>query len=98
VAAGKVKEEFTKSLFTLNNDRIVLDTIKKAEDRESSIIRLHEMEGSTEEVVIDSSYSIGRWREVNLMEDEGYMDFNEGPINLSFTPYEVKTIELEFNR
>ncbi|WP_339148915.1 MULTISPECIES: alpha-mannosidase [unclassified Sutcliffiella] len=98
VAAGKVKEEFTKSLFTLNNDRIVLDTIKKAEDRESTIIRLHEMEGSTEEVVIDSSYSIGRWREVNLMEDEGYMDFNEGPINLSFTPYEVKTIELEFNR
>lgn len=98
VISGEVKEVFTQSLFTVSNERVILDTIKKAEDRESTIIRLHEMEGSTEEVVVDSSYRLKSWREVNLMEDDGFTPFSEGPIKLSFTPYEIKTIEIEFDR
>jgi alpha-mannosidase len=76
----------------------VLDTIKKAEDRDSTIIRLHEMEGSSEQVIVQSAYAIKRWREVNLMEEEADHAFHDTPIKLDFTPYEIKTIEIEMDR
>lgn len=98
VIKGEVKEEFRTSLFSLSNDCVVLDTVKKAEDRDSTIIRLHEMEGSSEQVIIQSAYTVKRWREVNLMEDTADKAFHDTPIKLAFTPYEIKTLEIEFAR
>ncbi|WP_051541269.1 glycoside hydrolase family 38 C-terminal domain-containing protein [Caldalkalibacillus mannanilyticus] len=95
VLPGKVKQEFEQCLFSVTSEQVILDTIKKAEDRESIILRLHEMEGSTTRVHIESSYKIRRWREVNMMEDESYTDYQPAPLTLSFTPYEIKTIEVE---
>jgi alpha-mannosidase len=96
---GNVKEEFKDSLFSISNDQVIVDTIKKAEERNSLIIRLHEMEGGQTQITFNSKYKVKCWREVNLMEEEDKRvnsEFSNLPIKLSFTPYEIKTIELEF--
>ncbi|MFC0469035.1 alpha-mannosidase [Halalkalibacter kiskunsagensis] len=95
---GKVRAEFKDSLFSISNDQVIVNTIKKAEDRNSLIVRLHEMEGGQTHITLNSKYKVKRWREVNLMEEEldsVQSKFNYSPIELSFSPYEIKTLEIE---
>jgi alpha-mannosidase len=98
VVPGKVKKEFEQSLFFISSNQVIVDTIKKAEDRETIIVRLHEMEGSRAKAAIASSIKVKCWREVNLMEDEAFTEFIQRPMELTFTPYEIKTIEIEMDR
>ncbi|PPA70466.1 alpha-mannosidase [Jeotgalibacillus proteolyticus] len=98
VVAGSVHPDFQQSLFSLSSNQVILDTIKKAEERDTIILRLHEMEGSRCAVALKSGLKIKQWREVNLMEDEVMTDFSEGEMTLAFAPYEIKTIEIEIDR
>ncbi|WP_413376543.1 alpha-mannosidase [Alkalihalobacillus sp. 1P02AB] len=93
--SGKVKKEYEPLFLSVSNDQVVIDTVKKSEERDSVIIRLHEMEGSQIEVALESSFEIDKWREVNLLEDEFYSAFAVEPLVLSFSPYEIKTIEMK---
>ncbi|WRP06278.1 alpha-mannosidase [Rossellomorea aquimaris] len=94
IVRGETQSGFQEPLLSISGHGVIIDTVKKAEDRESLIVRLHEMEGARSSVTITSSLPLEAWREINLMEDESISDFNEGPICLTFNPYEIKTIEL----
>ncbi|PPA70444.1 alpha-mannosidase [Jeotgalibacillus proteolyticus] len=99
VIQGSVKKEYQQSLFSVSSDQVILDTIKKAEEGESVIVRFHEMEGSRITAAVTSALNVKRWREVNLMEeDEKGTEFSEEAISLAFTPYEIKTIQIEIDR
>ena len=90
---GTASEEFTNSLLSISGTGVIVDTVKKAEERGTLIVRLHEMEGATTSCRINMD--VRKWREVNLMEDEYLSEYTSGPIDLTFHPYEIKTIELE---
>ncbi|MDZ5711421.1 alpha-mannosidase [Jeotgalibacillus haloalkalitolerans] len=75
---------------------VLVDAIKKAEERQSVIVRFHEMEGSRVKTAVESGYKVIKWRFVNLLE-EPVSDWNEtGDILLTFNPYEINSIEIEF--
>lgn len=93
VMKGTASEEFTNSLLSISGTGVIVDTVKKAEERGTLIVRLHEMEGATTSCRINMD--VKKWREVNLMEDEYLSEYTSGPIDLTFHPYEIKTIELE---
>ena len=94
VVKGKALQSYEESLLTLSSDQVVIDAVKKAEQGNQVIVRMHEMEGARANVMLGSMYPIKGWREVNLMEESTLTEKSEEPIHLLFTPYEIKTIEL----
>jgi alpha-mannosidase len=91
---GEAEMPFDQPLFTVSSDQVIVDAIKKSEDGTSVIIRLHEMEGARATVKLDYRYEAKQWREVNLIESEALSEWSTRPMELTFTPYEIKTIEL----
>lgn len=83
------------SVFTFNNEYIVVDCIKQAENSEETVIRFHEYVGARGEVTIDSSIPVKSWCECDLME-QPLEDFKNQPIALTIKPYEIKTILVKF--
>ncbi|OBZ09490.1 alpha-mannosidase [Bacillus sp. FJAT-26390] len=85
-----------KSLFKLSADGVMIDAVKKAEDEDMVIIRLHDYSGSRSEMTIESDLDIVSWQECNLME-KPIGELNLGPaIATAFTPYEIKTFAVVF--
>ncbi|WP_096189003.1 alpha-mannosidase [Evansella halocellulosilytica] len=95
---GTVKTPFTESLLKISSDQVFIDAVKKSEDSNHLIVRLHEIEGAQVQIQLDSYYKVKQWREVTLMEEE-YSSTPQGKftdtiIELNFTPYEIKTLEI----
>ena len=87
-----------KSLFTLSSDVVMIDAVKKAEDEDSLIIRLHDYSGSRNEVTIASELDIVSWQECDLMENRIGPSVNGSDIKAEFTPYEIKTFVVSMRR
>lgn len=81
-------------LFSIDNPNVQLDAIKKAEDNDDIIIRLHEYTGGTQQVTIQPEFQYTLWEESDLRERSIDQDPQEGSIELSFTPYEIKTVRI----
>ncbi|WP_168118739.1 alpha-mannosidase [Paenibacillus sp. HB172176] len=76
------------------SDHVQLDTIKKAEDGNGTIIRMYESGGGRAEAVLQGLPESARISQVNLLEDEtGSLTADDGKLTLTFRPYEVKTIK-----
>ncbi|MFP7171760.1 alpha-mannosidase [Terribacillus halophilus] len=88
------KEKNTDKLFVIDNPHVQLDAMKKAEDNDDIVIRLHEYTGGTQEVTIQPVFAYTSWQECDLRERVIDKSPQEGTIELSFTPYEIKTIRL----
>ncbi len=77
------------SLFQFSAEHVIADAIKKAEDSDSIILRIHEYGGMRTPLTIRSDLSILSWQECNLME-EPIGEVQQGPIELTITPYELR--------
>lgn len=73
---------------------VMIDAIKKSEDGEGLIIRLHDYTGGRQQVTLKPMFEYESWQEVNLMEKpvSEQPNVNDEPIQLSIKPYEVKTL------
>lgn len=71
---------------------VAVDALKKAEDQNGWILRLHDYTGGNQTVAIDIE-GINWWNETNLMEKD-ISPVTDTPIELSLTPYEIKTIRI----
>ncbi|MFD1885700.1 alpha-mannosidase [Paenibacillus wenxiniae] len=78
------------SLFRFSANHVIADAIKKAEDSDAIILRIHEYGGMRTPLTIDSDLNIVSWQECNLME-EPIGDIHQGDIELTITPYELRT-------
>ncbi|XEC96072.1 alpha-mannosidase [Paenibacillus tarimensis] len=79
------------SMFSLSADHVMIDAVKKAEDEDAVIVRLHEFAGARAAVVLQSGCPIVSWAECDLME-RPLTDMNADPeIELTIMPYEIKT-------
>ncbi len=89
-AAGK------GSLFSLDCDTVVIESVKPAENGSSDlIVRLYETMRSAARCTLSTELSVKTAVETNLVEEEvGVLEVAEGKIALDFRPFEIKTIRL----
>lgn len=85
------------SLFTLSNENIMVDAVKKAEEENSVIIRFHDFSGGREMVEMKSRIPIITWQECDLLENEIGEIHETDSIKVLVKPYEIKTIKINFS-
>ncbi|RCX18189.1 alpha-mannosidase [Fontibacillus phaseoli] len=83
------------SLFKLSGRTAMISAVKKAEDRDTVIVRVHDYSGSRKALELDSDQRIVAWRECNLMEQSEEPWTASAGISFVLNPYEIKTFEIE---
>ncbi|WP_188456226.1 alpha-mannosidase [Virgibacillus oceani] len=86
------------SLFSVSADYTVVDAVKKAEDSDKVVIRLHEFTGGRGPVSVTSELSIKSWQECNLMEEPVGERSHDDTIEFDIKPYEIKTFLVEIDK
>jgi alpha-mannosidase len=87
------------SLASVDKEAVVIDTIKKAEEGEAIVLRLHESSGREVETALSPGFAHGKAREVDLLErpvpiargGDGGLDLDR----LAFGPFEIRTLRVE---
>ena len=83
------------SLFTLSHENIVLDSIKKAEESDEIVIRLHEAHGQSTRATMEFGVRIEQALECDLLENEvGKLKLKKTKLPLKFSPFEIKTLRV----
>ncbi|MEG1310987.1 MAG: alpha-mannosidase [Romboutsia sp.] len=95
---GSIRKDIPNRMFNFNDAYILVDAIKKAEDEDMIVLRFHEYSGSKQDVKISSEYEIVGWQESDLMEKPLEQLRNEKIINVTLTPYEIKTVMIKMNK
>lgn len=84
-----------RSFFSVDNDALVLDTVKKAEDDNALILRLYEPHGSHGKTHLNLGFPAKESRLSNTLEDEGkLLKIKNNTIPLTFTPYQLLTLKI----
>ena len=87
--AGRAEQdEF--SMFRIDAPNVMIDAVKKAEDSEQVVLRVHDFSGSRSNVRVTSDLHIKSWQECDLMErPQG--DVLEDEFAFTLKPYEIRT-------
>lgn len=86
--------EASFSLLSLSADHVMIDAVKKAEDEDALIVRLHEFAGARGRVTLTAGLPVRRWTECDLLE-RPLGSASEGAFVFDIKPYELKTFKLE---
>jgi alpha-mannosidase len=85
------------SFFKAEPSNIIVVTVKKAEDRDSIVLRLYESEGQETEASISFFQKPKRIYELDLMEKRSRsLSTRDGMLRLEFGRSEIKTVELVY--
>ena len=85
----------TQSYINCNNDDIVIDAVKQAQDGNGIIVRVYQSRRVRGERTLTINLPFKKVYECNLMEvDEKEIDFKDNKITFNVTPFEVKTFRL----
>lgn len=85
--------EKQEQLCIVSNPDIVIESVKKAEDSDTVIVRMYETKGGTAQTALHFSKLVKSAYIVDLMEE------NQEPVNLNeitFHPFEIVTVMVEF--
>ncbi|MGM0921951.1 MAG: alpha-mannosidase [Bacillota bacterium] len=86
----------SQSFLSLSSQNLHIDAIKKAEENDMVIVRLHEFEGRRGEVTLSSDWKIEEWHEVNLLEEPLSETKRCSSVTFKIKPYEIKTFAIRF--
>lgn len=81
-------------IFWTDSNGILVDTIKKAEDSDCLIVRVHECRGAARRFVISSEKEIRRWAVCNLLEQEIGDIQEKEQIAGMLRPFELRTFKV----
>ena len=85
------------SLFTISSPNVIVDSVKKAEDSDSVIIRLHEAYGQSLKTTLTFGARTEAASDCDLLEqDLSTLSISKGKLSLKFTPFEIKTLKVKF--
>lgn len=91
----KGKLSTSSSWFSVSPEHIVLETVKKAEEDDSIILRLYESHGCHATCTLKTILPVKRSIETNLLEqEEQEIPVGDRKITLEFTPFQIRTIKL----
>jgi alpha-mannosidase len=87
-----------ESLFSIGADSVVIDTIKPAADGSGDmIVRLFESMRKTVETALTTALPVTACEETDMLEGSPRaMEIDDGRIELSLRPFEIKTLRLKF--
>ena len=85
------KDLGTRQFMTVDSDQVIVDAIKRSEDGEYLVVRIHEYTGGKDNVTVSLNFDVKAWAEADLRE-RSIEEFNSTPIELKVKPYEIKTI------
>jgi alpha-mannosidase len=97
VEASKGELPATGSFFWVDAPAVVLDTVKKAEDSDDVIVRLYEAHGGRVDARLVTALPTASAVECDLLERTTGkpMKIKDGNLELTFEPFEVKTLLLK---
>ncbi len=85
------------TLLSVSSPGIVIDSIKKAEDSDNVIIRLHEAHGQSLKTTLTFGIRADAVTECDLMEQEvAALKIAKSKLSLKFSPFEIKTLKVKF--
>jgi alpha-mannosidase len=87
-----------QSLIKLDAAGIMVDAVKKAEDSERIIVRLHEFTGARGTACLTSDFPLESWQETDLMERPIGELHKQSFVQFQIQPYEIKTFLLELKQ
>lgn len=85
-----------KRLLVLEGANIHVDAIKKAEESEAMIVRLHEYGGGRSQVRLSSDFPAASWQECNLIEEACGGKIAGQEVTFDIKPYEIKCYIVKF--
>ncbi|MCX6135556.1 MAG: alpha-mannosidase [Ignavibacteriales bacterium] len=84
-------------LFSVSSPGIVIDSIKKAEDSDDVIVRLHEAYGQSVKTTLTFGVRADAATECDLLEQEvATLKIAKMKLSLKFSPFEIKTLKVKF--
>jgi len=84
-----------KSFVISNNENVIVDTLKKAEDSEHLVLRVYECFNRRTECTIDLGFDVLHGIECDLMENDiADAIIEDNVLKFSIKPYEIKTFKL----
>ena len=85
----------TQSQFELDGDGVIIETVKRAEDRQGTIVRLYEAYGTSAKTTLRFGFDVKVASLTNLMEEHiSDIPVEENSLSLAFSPFEIITIRL----
>lgn len=85
------------SFLAVDGENFVVEHIKKAEDSDAVVLRIYEAFGQRGEALLEFGRPPRRVQECDMMEENGKPVRAHGrQVPLFFTPYEIKTLLIEF--
>ena len=83
-----------RRLVQVSSDCVQIDAVKKAEEEECLIVRLHECRGSRGNVVLSSEYPVERIVSCNLLEHDLEEAVLGNSVAFKIKPFEIKTFKI----
>jgi alpha-mannosidase len=85
------------SLFTISSPNVIVDSVKKAEDSDVIIIRLHEAYGQSLKTTLTFGVRADVAVECDLLEQNvTVLKIAKWKLSLKFSPFEIKTLKVRF--
>lgn len=94
IAKGAWKDD--RRIVRVSDDCVQIDAVKKAEDEECLIVRLHECRGCTGRVTLSSDYPVSRMVPCNLLEHDCAEATEGNEVTFTVKPFEIRTYKLYF--
>ena len=81
---------------TVDNENLVIDTVKKAEDSNALVVRLYESNGARGKAFLKVNRGIKKAAVTDMLEREtGSLKLENGTVELEFRPFEIITLKFE---
>jgi len=87
----------SRRLVKISSNNVLIDAIKKAEDEDCLIVRLHECRGGSSKVCLESEYQVKRIIPCNLLEHDCGEVVEGSSVDFEIKPFEIKTFKIYFN-
>ncbi|PYE48226.1 alpha-mannosidase [Paenibacillus barcinonensis] len=85
----------TGAWITFDSEHVILDTVKRAEDGQGTVLRFYESSGKRERITLKWPHAFEQAYHSNALEDEGeLLGSNGGEFTLFFRPYQIQTVLL----
>lgn len=95
VSEGAAASTAARSMFKLSGRTAMISAVKKTEDRDTVIVRVHDFSGSRKALQLESDLTIAAWRECDLMERSEEEWQSNAAVSFVLNPYEIKTFEID---
>ncbi|NCC43168.1 MAG: alpha-mannosidase [Clostridia bacterium] len=84
----------SRKIVEVSNSNVQIDVVKKAEDEDCLIVRLHECRGGSEMVTLSSQFPVKRIVPCNLLEHDCGEAVEGASVEFLAKPFEIKTYKL----